>query len=171
MPNQRVQFLKRQFFGSAWNASVQRNNTYNANAYDGVKTRFKRAMEDYLMSMVDREYGNPISEDRHYENIRALMEHGAQAGHGILVNRVYRAANAQKLLNLYLKYLWCAGLVPRPPHCPVDSIVLRKAKIQDKKWTEMETLEDYRTIVERLMTAAGKLSLAEWELEVYQENA
>src|SRR5262245_47199684 len=41
----------------------------------------------------------------------------------------FRIGVSQKLVNLYLKYLWVAGLCPEPPHCPIDGIVRDIARI------------------------------------------
>lgn len=171
MANKRIRFLKRQFFNNAWNASVQRNPTYSTIAMEGAQTGFKRSMNEFLIDMVDREYASAVSEELHYENIKALMDHGTRSGKGILCGEIYKSANAQKLLNVYLKFLWCAGLVPRPPHCPVDAVALKAAGIRDRKWTGLQDLEEYRQIVELLKTAAGTSSLAEWELDVYEKNS
>jgi len=171
MASRDIDFLKRQFFKISWSASTQRNPTYQKSANPAERTRFMNEMGRYLIPIVDREYARKVSENRHYENLRALMDFGAQAGHDILVDGFFKSANAQKLLNVYLKFFWCAGRIPCPPHCPVDAIVLRAAGIPDKKWTTLHTLDEYCLIVDRLKITAGDLSLAEWELAIYEENA
>lgn len=43
----------------------------------------------------------------------------------VLADGRMKIGHAQKALNLYLKYMWCAGWVREPPHCPFDRIVLQ----------------------------------------------
>lgn len=171
MATKEIDFLKRQFFRISWSASTQRNPTYEKSASPEARALFLKEMGRFLMPKVNLEYSQEVSEDNHYSNIEGLMEYGAETGHGLLLGGRYKSANAQKLLNVYLKFLWCAGLITRPPHCPVDAIVLRAAGIRDQNWTEMQTLEEYRQIVGLLKLAAGTNSLADWELDVYEENA
>jgi len=164
-------FLKRQFFKISWSASTQRNPTYKKATPQVARTAFMENIEHWVTENIDPEYSKNVSEERHYEKIKALMDYGTQAGRGILSGGIYKSANAQKLLNVYLKFLWCAGLIPRPPHCPVDAIVLRAAGLYKERWTELKTLEEYRKIIELLKVSAGTKPLAEWELDVYEENA
>ena len=44
---------------------------------------------------------------------------------------------AQKAVNLYLKYMWCFGWIPEPPHCRIDRTVLEAVDDQDD-WTKMD---------------------------------
>ncbi len=80
---------------------------------------------------------------------------------------------AQKLLNLYLKYLWCMGHVAEPPHCPVDRIILAETTLRDRlNWTKITTREQYMSAINALRqvaTAQGQ-SLAVWELLNYRSN-
>lgn len=80
----------------------------------------------------------------------------------------FRVSHAQKSLSIYLKHLWCLGEVDRPPACPVDSIVLRRAGLvgQQTRWAFVNTIEQHRLqigMLEDRATEAG-LSLADWEL-------
>lgn len=75
----------------------------------------------------------------------------------------------QKIVNLYLKYLWVAGRlgVKVPPHCPVDSQVLKAIKWQGVSWREMEKKDYERAIrgIANKTSEDGFQSIAEWELE------
>jgi hypothetical protein len=84
----------------------------------------------------------------------------------------FRIGSAQKALNLYLKYLWCLGLIARPPHCPFDYRILAKLPTCNVKWTQLDSIVKYKEIVgEAEQLAKGKrLSLADWELEEWQRS-
>jgi hypothetical protein len=117
------------------------------------------------------EYRQGISEDEHFKNINNLTEalsngRAAEA----LKNGCFRIGSAQKALNLYLKFLWCLDLIPTPPHCPFDSMILsRVPECEDIKWTQLDDPLEYRRIVECAKKVAGVAPLAEWELHVYTE--
>ncbi|MGI9337838.1 MAG: hypothetical protein ACR2P4_04935 [Gammaproteobacteria bacterium] len=97
---------------------------------------------------------------------------------------------AQKMLNMYLKYMWCAKKTDEPPHCPFDDRVIRRGlpKRDDPFWQTlggMEYLErqrkhrkiwdwsqsngatDYRVwlaAAAAMKKRGGYDSIAEWEL-------
>ena len=98
---------------------------------------------------------------------------------------------AQKLLNMYLKYMWCANKTS-PPHCPFDNIIISRlvsemafgergsmARLQKQKghknvrhWTKSDNPDDYRAwLAAARRVAEGKYrSLSEWELVMFSEE-
>jgi len=164
----KLKFLRREFFTLAWGASVQHNPTYIESAIKVEIDKFRDAMFLYLADRIEPRYQQKVAEDQHFSNLEALMEYAAGIGGNVLKDRRYKSANAQKLLNLYLKYLWCAGLVETPPHCPIDRIVLSIKRLPGN-WTEMVTIEDYREKVSQLQELVGG-ALATWELESYSRR-
>lgn len=103
----------------------------------------------------------------------------------ILFGNEIRIGICQKLVNLFLKYMWSAKFIKEPLHCPFDRIVieniekiLKKKQIQFDKlcnWTEMNSIEDYRNYVKFAKIAISDcktsdnepMSLAKWELELW----
>jgi hypothetical protein len=82
-----------------------------------------------------------------------------------------KIGHAQKGLNLYLKYMWCAGWIPEPPHCPYDRIVLQFVpECKNMLWTKLDSMADYNRIVECSKIAACGKSLSIWELEIYNRS-
>jgi hypothetical protein len=83
-----------------------------------------------------------------------------------LNNGRLRFGIAQKLINLYLKYRWCLGQIPTPPHCPFDRIIISKIGLYNGviNWTEIDCPNTYRSLVEKAQIKAGEMSIAEWEL-------
>ena len=84
-------------------------------------------------------------------------------------NPGFRISHAQKSLGVYLKHLWCIGKIHTPPQCPVDAIILKKAGMRypDTKWTHIDTIEEHSIKVDLLNAVAGDISLAEWELKMF----
>lgn len=84
------------------------------------------------------------------------------------MKKVYNIGIAQKLLNLQLKYLWCAGFIGVPPHCPVDRIIISKTYLRDRfNWTQIDGISEYQKAIEAIRSVAQHKSIAVWELENY----
>lgn len=88
----------------------------------------------------------------------------------VLKDGRFRIGSAQKALNLFLKYLWCIGEIPTPPHCPLDYKIIQKLPPPARRnWTEIETIDDYKSLVAEAKKLAGSQPLAEWELQLYNK--
>ena len=158
-------------FVASWNASVQRASLYSQDASDGAKDELKNSILQLLKSVVVPSYQRPCPEDEHLKNIELLVAAASDKGRAILLDNGYKYGVAQKLVNLYLKYLWCMGHIQEPPHCPVDRVILAKTELRDKlNWTQIVTREQYMSAIDALKKAAShqKQSLATWELLNYE---
>lgn len=131
---------------------------------DPKRKQFRNSLKARLEALASS-YGSPISDADHLANINRLADELSMNYHEYFRDRRFRIGLAQKALNLYLKYLWCAGFAARPPHCPVDAIILAAAGIKDATpWTKLDSIEEYARLIERLRTQAAGQPLAEWEL-------
>ncbi len=91
----------------------------------------------------------------------------------ILKSNRFRIGTAQKILNLYLKYLWVLGWIPEPLHCPFDSIVITELGLDPGiKFTKFDSGEDYRRLVTMAAQNAkdAELSIAQWELKLWNQR-
>jgi hypothetical protein len=116
-------------------------------------------------------YSAPVSEDQHIQNISNLAASISHNCSLLLSEGGFRFGIAQKALNVYLKYLWCANQIPTPPHCPFDSIVIGKLKLlhgSPDQWTKIVDASPYKEWVSAAKLVAAPASLAEWELTVWQ---
>ena len=83
----------------------------------------------------------------------------------------FKLSVCQKSMSLALKHAYAHGVVPLPPVCPVDRIVLNLATSQTGRhwstnWTEVNDMPTYQSHLDHL-TAAGEmwgLPLAAWEI-------
>jgi len=81
----------------------------------------------------------------------------------------------QKLLNLYLKYLWVFNQpqsIDPPPHCPIDSTILGKIDwpYPDIKWTmPIFTVQKYQEAID-LCRKKTKDDIAGWELQMFNNR-
>ncbi|MFA6215569.1 MAG: hypothetical protein WC768_03305 [Patescibacteria group bacterium] len=131
------------------------------------KIDFRNFINDKLKTFKNIYKNGNVNEENHIQNLldfKNLIDSNYKA---ILRNGGINFGRAQKLLNLYLKYLWSLGEIGLPPHCPFDSIII--SKLDDTGgiiWTDM-SLDDYKLLVSRAKEKAGGKSLSDWELEVF----
>ena len=124
--------------------------------------------------------------------VKKLRDGVTNGHHRILDGERLRFGRAQKLLNMYFKYMWCADEIS-PPHCPFDNIIIKRlvadggfgeergsmARLQGRDghenvrhWTKSDNPDDYRAwLVAARRIAEGKYrSLSEWELVMFSEE-
>ena len=174
-------FLDGETFTLTVNGAVGRNPTYRKGATEKERRRFRQSLETWLVVHIQEYRAESVDEHRHVDNIEALSAELSERHGEILIDGDFRIGTAQKALNLYLKYGWARGLVHEPPHCPIDSFVLAKIKkcpenarcgiCRGTTWTNMVTTREYLHFVDKAREAAGAkgLSLARWELEIWQK--
>lgn len=169
MDGQQESFLKDEFFDFTIRGAFQvrgGSNIYDDKASSKEKEEFRDALRLSLEQLIPR-YCAPVSEEDHIQNIVDLSEELSRKRAGVLKNKRFRIGIAQKALNLYLKYLWCLGKVPTPPHCPFDRNVIEELpNCSEINWTELDNPEGYRKLVAAAKEKAGTAPLAQWELEL-----
>ncbi|MCC6530047.1 MAG: hypothetical protein IT471_07265 [Pseudomonadales bacterium] len=160
-------FLEDEFFSMTLMATVQRGKLYRVGSGEAEKDAFRRALRSELERLTEQ-YSVGVSEAQHLANIESLANSLSGSHPNALNAGRFRIGSAQKALNLHLKYMWCLGLIPAPPHCPFDFMVLsRIPTCRNVKWTQHDSLPEYERIVCLAKTAAGNSPLAEWELRLY----
>ena len=112
----------------------------------------------------------PVDERAHIEFIAAVSDRLSQAHGHALHGMRFRIGIAQKLINLHLKYLWSAGLVSQPHHCPLDGIVRDMAHLR-YDWTSSDSMDEYVSAIADLRIVAGERQIAIWELEEFRRRA
>ena len=172
--NERIKFLMGEFWMLSIQGAFSHVSIYKTKN-DDQRIKFKKSLKNYINICILPYYLNSetVSDTRHITNI-VYISCGARKYKKIVRN--FSIGVAQKLLNLYLKYLWCAGLIGMPPHCPFDSNVINKLKEMDFisnqiAWTKMN-LKDYIKLVDAAKKAALEkgVSIAVWELETFNNK-
>lgn len=168
-----------------WQLSIagafQRAGIYKPDADEDLKTTFKSELKEDLENFIAEQYFRPCSEEQHLKNIVKLSEH-TQEYAKLLKNGQLNIGVSQKVLNLFLKYVWCLKLIPTPPHFPIDRnnqvIFNNKAKEYGlsttplQPWTQIQTLDDYLKIIDlakqvrQATPEFQELTLAELELHL-----
>lgn len=168
MDPQRMQFLLAEFFQLTLAATVQRAHVYAEGLSEADRAPLRASLRTKLQDLRPT-YAAPAPEAQHLTNIRQLADE-LSAEHPLLLREGrFRIGPAQKALNLYIKYLWCAGLqnVP-PPHCPFDFFVIRHLGL-NIRWTELDSMEGYQQLITAARERAHGAGLAQWELGLYNQ--
>jgi len=157
------QFILDQIWILTVQASFQRANVYKGhNNKEARKLALRAQIEE-----IAKQYVNPVSEKAHIQNIWGICctdDVGLNINFGV----------AQKLLNLYLKYLWTLGIINlAPPHFPVDRMIQEALKYKQLfNWTGLVCECNYKYLIEYAKAEMNERklnSLAEMELMVYNE--
>lgn len=169
----RKEFILSEVWLLATLGAFQRANIYAADATEVNKKNFKFMLKGYIENVLLGQYQNSVSDETHIQNILDLSVY-TENFESLLVGGKLNFGVSQKLLNLYLKYLWCIDTIPVPPHFPVDSIIQKRLKVPNPiAWTKMETPADYIRIVDHakvLLPNNSCKNLAELELELFSRN-
>ena len=155
-------------------ASFQRANIYSTSSSSSDKIYFRNQLKENIANLSKSYLHEPISEDQHIQNIHHIREY-SKSFKTILTNGGLNFGVCQKLLNLYLKYLWCLRYMKsNPPHFPVDRIIQTKLNIKNAyPWTQMVDEEEYMKVIntaKEFMKTHSIDNLAELELFLYQRR-
>src|SRR5664280_1058689 len=160
-------FLDNNLFSLTLMATTQRGKVYRANATEAERAALREGLRGALADLTPT-YKNAVSDSDHVANIDALCKRLTEPYGSVLAGGKLRVGSAQKALNLHLKYMWCLGRIAMPPHCPIDSIVLVNIPgCGSIRWTHLDSLNEYRDLISKARSVAGKESLAVWELRLY----
>lgn len=145
---------------SSISAALQRNKVYKDDTDETAKASFRNAWEELIRKeATNYETTSEISDDAHCDAIARIAD-ALSHNHGLcLVGSRLRFGTSQKAFNSYLKCLWKLGVIPMPPHCPIDGVVLRKIGLEDH-WTKSDSRDQYMGWIKAIRQ---RLTLAEWE--------
>lgn len=168
--NLRQDFMRGAFFANAWHDASQHVKIYlvdeddyqfKENFREYLKTRSYQVVEMYQKKQFSFEEHTQLITD-FYNDVNTTFEGKVTFSYGC----------SQKLLNVLLKYYWCADLLNgnQPAHMPLDSFILGALKIKGICWTKMD-YNQYIDCIEIARKAAENknLSLSEWELITFKE--
>jgi len=163
----------------------QRANLYNKDvSYIEIERKnFREALHIFIKNIALTQYvTKTVDKDTHISNIKSISGFTAESEFSYLLNNgQLNFGISQKLLNLYLKYLWCMDKIETPPHFPVDRIIQENLNKEAKKysieareitaWTQMETESEYMEVILyaiNILERSDFKNLAELELELFE---
>jgi hypothetical protein len=163
----KTKFLLGEFALMSINAALatrnKRHPVYAESAEARARAIAKCAIYRTLRETAAIYIASPVEEHEHLVYIEKTSNRLSMELGDTLFSARFRIGISQKLINLYLKYLWTSGHCQEPPHCPIDGIIRDRAKIS-YDWTENDSINDYKQAVANLRHVAGDQSLSIWEL-------
>jgi hypothetical protein len=166
------QFLNNEFWTLTFAAAFQRASVYKKNISDTEKNHFKLKTRTFIEStLVPLYFENSVSDEIHIENINKLSLY-TEEFQSLLQNGKLNFGVSQKMLNLYLKYLWCHNKISEPPHFPVDRRIQESIGLKPVvSWTQFEDSTDYMKIINFVRKKNTKYStIAEFELYHFERR-
>ncbi len=143
---------------------------YSESTKQHQRSTVQDAIRSVLLGLETRYGGTPPTEDEHVQFIEDTSDALSRDLKKFLFKGRFRVGVTQKLINLHLKYLWVAGVVPEPPHCPLDGIV-RDLSNLNYDWTTSDSLEEYTSAILALRKFVSPRRLSEWELCEFRRRA
>lgn len=148
--------------------TTQREIKYQTDNTSNLKLAIFDFLGNYMVEI--QKYG--ISEEVHIARIQKMAQQLTSQFKLVLHQGRFRIGVSQKIINLFLKYMWSLGEIPEPCHCPVDGIVKSKI-LKDRPfldlvdWTRLDDIDEYKKYINgiRELTTVKNQSVAEWELE------
>jgi len=173
MNNEHWKFIHAEILTSSINGALQRASVYRRGVIEKERESFRDVLKSHLSSLGMQYSNGHVTEDIHIGNIDTFADQVSTRCGEFLNNGRFRIGIAQKALNLYLKYLWCLGRIPPPPHCPFDAIVIGSLPSKVRvAWTRLDSPHDYLALVKAARSKATERgqSLAEWELTQWNKK-
>lgn len=154
---------------SAFNASIKGNKFYTRQ----LKIAQKRDINSHWGTKL-QEIASRVDDlhdfDRYNQEILDLKSYMVDKFSDVIDFRIY---HSQKSIAIYLKHLWCLGLINTPPLCHVDRRVMEFIGTPKRllNLTSIDTIEDYMARMNYIIECARIDrfdSIAEWELEIVE---
>jgi len=165
-------FINNEFWTLTFAAAFQRANVYKDNVSDAEKGEFKSKTRAYIENSLMIYYSeNTVSDEMHIDNIEKLSFFTKQFSN-ILQKGKLNFGVSQKMLNLYLKYLWCHNKISEPPHFPVDRRIQENIGFKPVvSWTRFTDSSDYMRIIHFVRAKNNEFpSIAEFELYYFERR-
>ncbi|MDQ7003852.1 MAG: hypothetical protein Q9N67_02570 [Ghiorsea sp.] len=172
METKKSDFLNYEIWILTFGGGLQRSGVYTDNVSDANKSEFRNNVRNKINILVKNKYTkSSVTSKEHISNLIEIQKWINTNHSQVLKNRNIKLGIVQKLVNLYLKYQWCLGLIKTPPHCPFDRIIISKMKLPNPPaWTKLESVDTYKMLVKKATELAGNKSIAEWELDVFSRR-
>lgn len=170
MENEKIVFLKNQFWNATIGAAFQRAKLYVDNSSEKQKKAFRQDLKVEVESIAELYKKRTISDSEHIINIEKLVKFSSKYK-SILNDDKLKFGVAQKVLNLYLKYLWCHNYIKEPPHFPLDRTIQVKFKLKTiVSWTKIDNSQDYLKIISKIKEKAKDKNISLASIELIEFN-
>lgn len=141
--------------------------TYAADATSEERENVRIWLRKQLIAVGKHYQSRNLNEAEHLEQIRRFAADVTMIHGHLLHGGKFRFGVAQKLMNLYLKYLWSAGVVKLLHHCPLDGLIASESGI-GYEWTTSDSESAYTGAISKLRAYVGGEPLPTWEVRIFQ---
>ncbi|WP_319229959.1 hypothetical protein [Draconibacterium orientale] len=137
-------------------------------------SKLKYEIFNFLENYLNEISAEGMREEVHLKRITELADSMSEKFKPVLYDGRFRIGVSQKIINLFLKYMWSINEIPQPLHCPIDGIVkshiekhFGKTKLVD--WTQLDNIHDYMDYISHINEMLKELvdSTAVWELKTW----
>lgn len=133
--------------------------------------KMRKDIKQYLINISLEYYDKNVDHKQHINNILKLKNQiQEQYGH-VLFEEKFRFGIAQKLLNLYLKYLWALDFIKStPPHCPIDGTISKELN-SNYRFAISDDAGEYEEVIKKadLIARDSSITISEWETNKFLE--
>lgn len=160
-------------------AAFGRANVYKNDFDEKQRKDFKQDLRNKVVEISNSYISKSISDEEHIKNIDSITQFSKKYKEQ-LQGGEFNFGVSQKLLNLYLKYLWCLNILNfPPPHFPVDRRIQKDLGINSPdSWTSSMFDEDkYFKVISKAREALntdinynGAKNIAELELDLFKRS-
>jgi len=180
----KTEFLLYEFAQYSIQAGLATRNAENAiylsdvgNASTSGRSALRNSIRNRLMLLGTKYESQKVSEAEHIAHIHTFVNETSTSFRSILKDGNFRFGIAQKILNLFLKYLWSSRVISETVHCPIDRIIKERlisldSNIRLVDWTSMTREEEYLEYIRaiEIHSRAEGITIGEWELKNWKRR-
>jgi hypothetical protein len=169
------QFIKRMILRNSVNAALQRASVYDGSADVQLKREFKEKAKQWLVTFGDCYSRKKASKKNWCNKVQSLANTLTGEFGNYLTGKRLTIGVSQKMISLYLKYLWLCGEDDKKPLFAVlDRKIMKVAGVKNPpNWTKLDDIKKYKCIVSTIDTFAKSKNYsdgAEWEAEKWNDE-
>jgi len=168
-------FVHLMYLRMSIHSALGRGNVYSTTATAEDKVAFKITCAEKLTQLGNRYFAWEYDLDRYIDEITTLCDSLSSLYGPILAQGRFRIGTAQKMISLYLKYLWLGGESAKKPLCAVlDRGVLALSGYPNPPlFTELDDPQIYRNIqihIAKKCKSSQHGSPAVWEVDAWNNS-
>jgi hypothetical protein len=177
------EFIQEMILRNSVNAALQTRGglgVFSKSANNQIKRDFKIKAKEWLVQFGNSYIRAKISKITWCNKIQFLANLLTNEFKNDLIGKHLRIGISQKMISLYLKYLWLLGNEDKKPLFAVlDQKILNLARIKNN-WTELDSIEEYARIIlkidkfaksQKSKTGENYFDGAEWEADKWKDKA
>ena len=150
------------------------------NSKKGNRDKFKKAIRTHLFKLYTEVKNQELNDIEniydYWVEFESVMTKGFTQD---LKDGKFRIGISQKIISLFLKFLYCSGKIKSLCVCPIDGFVkeailseMKEGKIEEatlKNWTEITEINDLKNYVKIIQSISD--SVINWEIDIWNKKS